>query len=133
MAEEKLNADPEAQKAEEAPALAVADPAHGEPAVAAHRPKQAGPAGSGDVTLSAEQIDASMAENRRAAQAEVEGVEASRGQKTGAAAPDRPATESDEAEKPSWGLPSRPDKAKRIGPETEKEPKKAGGYVFCWK
>ncbi len=49
MADEKLNTGPEAQKTEEAPAPAVADPAHGEP---------------GDVVISAEQIDALMAEKR---------------------------------------------------------------------
>ena len=37
MADEKLNTGPEAQKTEEAPAPAVADPAHGEAAVPEHR------------------------------------------------------------------------------------------------
>lgn len=36
MADEKLNTGPEVQKIEEAPAPAVADPAHGEAAVPEH-------------------------------------------------------------------------------------------------
>lgn len=69
MADEKLNTGPEVQKTEEAPAPAVADPAHGEPAVLEHPPEQAGPAEPGDVVISAEQIDALMAEKRQAARA----------------------------------------------------------------
>ena len=72
MADEKLNTGPEVQKIEEAPAPAVADPAHGEAAVPEHPPEQAGPAEPGDVVISAEQIDALMAEKRQAARAEVE-------------------------------------------------------------
>ena len=68
MADEKLNTGPEAQT-EEAPAPAVADPAHGEAAVPEHQPEQAGPAEPGDVVISAEQIDALMAEKRQAARA----------------------------------------------------------------
>ena len=60
MADEKLNTGPEVQKIEEAPAPAVADPAHGEAAVPEHPPEQAGPADPGDVVISAEQIDALM-------------------------------------------------------------------------
>ena len=60
MADEKLNTGPEVQKTEEAPAPAVADPAHGEAAVPEHPPEQAGPADPGDVVISAEQIDALM-------------------------------------------------------------------------
>lgn len=67
MADEKLNTGPEVQKIEEAPAPAVADPAHGEAAVPEHPPEQAGPADPGDVVISAEQIDALMAEKRQAA------------------------------------------------------------------
>ena len=78
MADEKLNTGPEAQKTEEAPAPAVADPAHGEAAVPEHPPEQAGPAEPGDVVISAEQIDALMAEKRQASRAEVEKAEASR-------------------------------------------------------
>ena len=51
MADEKLNTGPEAQKTEEAPAPAVADPAHGEAAVPEHPPEQAGPAEPGDVVM----------------------------------------------------------------------------------
>ena len=51
MADEKLNTGPEAQKTEEAPAPAVADPAHGEAAVPKHPPEQAGPAELGDVVM----------------------------------------------------------------------------------
>ena len=80
MADEKLNTGPEAQKTEEAPAPAVADPAHGEPAVLEHPPEQAGPAEPGDVVISAEQIDALMAEKRQAARAKVEKAEVSREQ-----------------------------------------------------
>ena len=72
MADEKLNTGPEVQKTEEAPAPAVADPAHGEAAVPEHPPEQAGPAEPGDVVISAEQIDALMAEKRQAARAEGE-------------------------------------------------------------
>ena len=54
MADEKLNTGPEAQKTEEAPAPAVADPAHEEAAVPEHPPEQAGPAEPGDVVISAE-------------------------------------------------------------------------------
>ena len=54
MADEKLNTSPEAQKTEEAPASAVADPAHGEPAVPEHPPEQAGPVEPSDVVISAE-------------------------------------------------------------------------------
>ena len=77
MADEKLNTGPEVQKIEEAPAPAVADPAHGEAPVPEHPPEQAGPAEPGDVVISAEQIDALMAEKRQAARAEVEKAEAS--------------------------------------------------------
>ena len=42
MADEKLNTGPEVQKIEEAPAPAVADPAHGEAPVPEHPPEQAG-------------------------------------------------------------------------------------------
>lgn len=83
MADEKLNTGPEVQKTEEAPAPAVADPAHGEAAVPEHPPEQAGPADPGDVVISAEQIDALMAEKRQAARAEVEKAEASREQEAG--------------------------------------------------
>ena len=69
MADEKLNTGPEAQKTEEAPAPAVADPVPGEAAVPEHPPEQAEP---GDLVISAEQIDALMAEKRQAARAEVE-------------------------------------------------------------
>ena len=48
----------------------MADPAHGEAAVPGHPPEQAGPADPGDVVISAEQIDALMAEKRQAARAE---------------------------------------------------------------
>ena len=51
MADEKLNTGPEVQKIEEAPAPAVADPAHGEAAVPEHPPEQAGPAEPGDVVM----------------------------------------------------------------------------------
>ena len=122
MADEKLNTGPEAQKTEEAPAPAVADPAHGEPAVPEHPPEQAGPAEPGDVVISAEQIDALMAEKRQAVRAEVEKAEASREQEAGAPAPDRPAAESEKPEKPRRGRPPKSDKAERTGPE----PKKSG-------
>ena len=104
MADEKLNTGPEVQKTEEAPAPAVADPAHGEAAVPEHPPEQAGPADPGDVVISAEQIDALMAEKRQAARAEVEKAEASREQEAGAPAPERPAAESEKAEKPPLSL-----------------------------
>ena len=126
MADEKLNTGPEVQKIEEAPAPAVADPAHGEAAVPEHPPEQAGPAEPGDVVISAEQIDALMAEKRQAARAEVEKVEASREQEAGAPAPDRPAAESEKTEKPRRGRPPKSDKAERTRPEAEKEPKKSG-------
>ena len=58
------------------PTPAVADPAHGKAAVPEHPPEQAGPADPGDVVISAEQIDALMAEKRQAARAEVEKAEA---------------------------------------------------------
>ena len=117
MADEKLNTGPEVQKIEEAPAPAVADPAHGEAAVPEHPPEQAGPAEPGDVVISAEQIDALMAEKRQAARAEVEKVEASREQEAGAPAPDRPAAESEKTEKPRRGRPPKSDKAERTRPE----------------
>ncbi len=126
MADEKLNTGPEVQKTEEAPAPAVADPAHGEAAVPEHPPEQAGPADPGDVVISAEQIDALMAEKRQAARAEVEKAEASREQEAGAPAPEHPAVESEKAEKPRRGRPPKSDKTERPGPEAEKEPKKAG-------
>ena len=126
MADEKLNTGPEVQKTEEAPAPAVTDPAHGEAAVSEHSPEQAGPADPGDVVISAEQIDALMAEKRQAARAEVEKAEASREQESGASAPERPAAESEKAEKPRRGRPPKSDKTERPGPEAEKEPKKAG-------
>ena len=126
MADEKLNTGPEAQKTEEAPAPAVADPAHGEAAVPEHPPEQAGPAEPGDVVISAEQIDALMAEKRQAARAEVEKAEASREQEAGAPAPEHPAVESEKAEKPRRGRPPKSDKTERPGPEAEKEPKKSG-------
>ena len=47
MADEKLNTGPEVQKTEEAPAPAVADPAHGEAAVPEHPPESRTPAGTG--------------------------------------------------------------------------------------
>ena len=126
MADEKLNTGPEVQKTEEAPAPAVADPAHGEAAVPEHPPEQAGPAEPGDVVISAEQIDALMAEKRQAARAEVEKAEASREQEAGAPAPEHPAVESEKAEKPRRGRPPKSDKTERTGTEAEKEPKKAG-------
>ena len=126
MADEKLNTGPEVQKTEEASAPAVADPAHGEAAVPEHPPEQAGPADPGNVVISAEQIDALMAEKRQAARAEVEKAEASREQEAGAPAPERPAAESEKAEKPRRGRPPKSDKTERPGPEAEKEPKKAG-------
>ena len=126
MADEKLNTGPEAQKTEEAPAPAVADPAHEEAAVPEHPPEQAGPAEPGDVVISAEQIDALMAEKRQAARAEVEKAEASREQEAGAPAPERPAAESEKAEKPRRGRPPKSDKTERTGPEAEKEPKNPG-------
>lgn len=126
MADEKLNTGPEVQKTEEAPAPAVADPAHGEAAVPEHPPEQAGPADPGDVVISAEQIDALVAEKRQAARAEVEKAEASREQEAGAPAPEHPAVESEKAEKPRRGRPPKSDKTERPGPEAEKEPKKAG-------
>ena len=126
MADEKLNSGPEVQKTEEAPAPAVADPAHGEAAVPEHPPEQAGPANPGDVVISAEQIDALMAEKRQAARAEVEKAEASREQEAGAPAPEHPVAESKKAEKPRRGRPPKSDKTERPGPEAEKEPKKAG-------
>ena len=43
MADEKLNTGPEVQKTEEAPAPAVADPAHGEAAVPEHPPERIRP------------------------------------------------------------------------------------------
>ena len=107
MADEKLNTGPEAQKTEEAPAPAVADPAHEEAAVPEHPPEQAGPAEPGDVVISAEQIDALMAEKRQAARAEVEKAEASREPEAGAPAPDRPAAESEKTEKPRRGRPPK--------------------------
>ena len=110
MADEKLNTGPEAQKTEEAPAPAVADPAHGEAAVPEHPPEQAGPAEPGDVVISAEQIDALMAEKRQAARAEVEKAEASREPEAGAPALDRPAAESEKTEKPRRGRPPKPEK-----------------------
>ena len=126
MADEKLNTGPEVQKIEEAPAPAVADPAHGEAVVPEHPPEQAGPAEPGDVVISAEQIDALMAEKRQAARAEVEKAEASREPEAGAPALDRPAAESEKTEKPRRGRPPKSDKAERTGPEAEKEPKKSG-------
>ena len=126
MADEKLNTGPEVQKTEEASAPAVADPAHGEAAVPEHPPEQAGPADPGNVVISAEQIDALMAEKRQAARAEVEKAEASREQEAGAPVPERPAAESEKAEKPRRGRPPKSDKTERTGPEAEKEPKKAG-------
>lgn len=126
MADEKLNTGPEVQKTEEAPAPAVADPAHGEAAVPEHPPEQAGPADPGNVVISAEQIDALMAEKRQAARAEVEKAEASREQEAGAPAPERPAAESEKAEKPRRGRPPKSDKTERSGPEAEKEPKRPG-------
>ena len=126
MADEKLNTGPEAQKTEEAPAPAVADPAHEEAAVPEHPPEQAGPAEPGDVVISAEQIDALMAEKRQAARAEAEKAEASREPEAGAPAPDRPAAESEKTEKPRRGRPPKSDKTERTGPEAEKEPKKSG-------
>lgn len=126
MADEKLNTGPEVQKTEEAPAPAVADPAHGEAAVPEHPPEQAGPADPGDVVISAEQIDALVAEKRQAARAEVEKAEASREQEAGAPAPEHPAAESEKAEKPRRGRPPKSDKTERPGPEAEKEPKKTG-------
>ena len=119
MADEKLNTGPEAQKTEEAPAPAVADPAHGEAAVPEHPLEQAGPAEPGDVVISAEQIDALMAEKRQAARAEVEKAEASREPEAGAPAPDRPAAESEKTEKPRRGRPPKSDKTERTGPEAE--------------
>lgn len=121
MADEKLNTGPEVQKIEEAPAPAVADPAHGEAAVPEHPPEQAGSAEPGDVVISAEQIDALMAEKRQAARAEVEKAEVSREQEAGAPAPERPAAESEKAEKPRRGRPPKSDKTGRTGPEAEKD------------
>lgn len=120
MADEKLNTGSEAQKTEEAPAPAVADLAHGEAAVPEHPLEQVGPAEPGDVVISAEQIDALMAEKRQAARAEVEKAEASREQESGASAPERPAAESEKAEKPRRGRPPKSDKTERTGSEAEK-------------
>ena len=126
MADEKLNTGPEAQKTEEAPAPVAADPARSEAPAPEHQPEQAGPAEPGDVVISAEQIDALMAEKRQAARAEVEKAEASREPEAGASAPDRPAAESEKTEKPRRGRPPKSDKTERTGPEAEKEPKKSG-------
>ena len=104
----------------------MADPAHGEAAVPEHPPEQAGPADPGDVVISAEQIDALMAEKRQAARAEVEKAEASREQEAGAPAPERPVAESEKAEKPRRGRPPKSDKTERPGRRLKKSPKRPG-------
>lgn len=74
MADEKLNTGPEEQKIPEAAQSAQVDPAPVPEQAAApiHQPEQTGPAEPGDVVISADQIDALMADKRRAARAEVE-------------------------------------------------------------
>ena len=98
MADEKLNTGPEAQKTEEAPAPAVGDPAHGEAVVPEHPPEPAGPAEPGDWVLSAEHLDAPLAERPQAARARVGPAEAPRGPGPGAFAPRGAAAERERAE-----------------------------------
>ena len=83
MADEKLNTGPEAAKTEEAPAPGAADPARSEAPAPEHQPEQAEPAEPGDVIISADQIDALMADKRRAARAEVEKAETPRNRRPG--------------------------------------------------
>ena len=66
MADEKLSTGPETAKNKEAPAPVAADPARSEAPAPEHQPEQAGPAEPGDVVISADQIDALMADKRRA-------------------------------------------------------------------
>lgn len=116
MADEKLNTGPEEQKTAEASEPVAADPAHEQAAAPELQPEQSGPA---DVVISAEQIDALMAEKRKAARAEVEKAETSPEQEAGAPAPDRPAAEKVESEKPCRGRPPKAEKTERTGPEAE--------------
>ena len=126
MADEKLNTGPEAAKTEEAPAPVAADPARSEAPAPEHQPEQAGPAALGDVVISADQIDALMADKRRAARAEVEKAETPPEQEAGAPATEHPAAEKGEPEKPRRGRPPKSEKAEHIEAESEKAPKKAG-------
>ncbi len=126
MADEKLSTGPETAKNKEAPAPVAADPARSEAPAPEHQPEQAGPAEPGDVVISADQIDALMADKRRAARAEVEKAETPPEQEAGAPAPERPAAEKAEPEKPRRGRPPKSEKAEHTGPESEKAPKKAG-------
>ena len=96
MADEKLNTGPEAAKTEEAPAPGAADPARSEAPAPEHQPEQAEPAEPGDVIISADQIDALMADKRRAARAEVEKAETPPEQEAGAPATEHPAAEKGE-------------------------------------
>ena len=126
MADEKLNTGPEAQKTEEALAPVAADPTRSEAPAPEHQPEQTGPAEPGDVVISADQIDALMADKRRAARAEVEKAETPPEQEAGAPAPERPAAEKAEPEKPRRGRPPKSEKAEHTEAESEKAPKKAG-------
>ena len=126
MADEKLNTGPEVQKIEEAPAPAVADPAHGEAPVPEHPPEQAGPADPGDVVISAEQIDALMAEKRQAAGPRWKRQRHPVNRKLGLL---RRSVLPLKARKPksrAGAVPPKSDKTERTGPEAEKAPKKAG-------
>lgn len=126
MADEKLNTGPEAAKTEEAPAPGAADPARSEAPAPEHQPEQAEPAEPGDVIISADQIDALMADKRRAARAEVEKAETPPEQEAGAPATEHPAAEKGEPEKPRRGRPPKSEKAEHTEAESEKTPKKAG-------
>ena len=123
MADEKLNTGPEAAKTEEAPAPGAADPARSEAPAPEHQPEQAEPAEPGDVIISADQIDALMADKRRAARAEVEKAETPPEQEAGAPATEHPAAEKGEPEKPRRG---RPPKAEKAATENQKSEKSAG-------
>ena len=123
MADEKLNTGPEAAKTEEAPAPGAADPARSEAPAPEHQPEQAEPAEPGDVIISADQIDALMADKRRAARAEVEKAETPPEQEAGAPATEHPAAEKGEPEKPRRG---RPPKAEKAATENQEAEKSAG-------
>ena len=120
MADEKLNTGPEAAKTEEAPAPVAADPARSEAPAPEHQPEQAGPAEPGDVVISADQIDALMADKRRAARAEVEKAETPPEQEAGAPSMEHPAAEKGEPEKPRRGRPPKSEKAEHTEAESEK-------------
>ena len=126
MADEKLNTGPEAAKTEEPTAPVAADPARSEATAPEHQPEQTGPAELGDVVISADQIDALMADKRRAARAEVEKAETPPEQEAGAPATEHPAAEKGEPEKPRRGRPPKSEKAEHTEAESEKAPKKAG-------